>query len=348
MPPTPSQLEYRMPAEWELHSATWLAWPHNKSSWPGKIELIPDVYVQMVKALHEGEDVHINVNDQAMENKVHEKLFRSGCNMKHVFLHQFPNNDAWIRDHGPIFVTRSLQNKKELAVTDWDFNKWGGKYPPWDLDNIVPEKIAKYLGVPAFRSRMILEGGSIDVNGNGYLLTTESCLLNKNRNPGMTKPEIEEQLKQYLGVSHILWLGDGIIGDDTDGHVDDLSRFVNTNTILTVVEEDPRDENYKVLQDNLKRLSSMKDQDGKAFNIIPLPMPGPVVYQGERLPASYANFYIANKVVLVPTFKNLNDKKALETLQNLFSTRKVVGINATDLIWGLGAFHCLTQQQPAV
>jgi agmatine deiminase len=243
-------------------------------------------------------------------------------------------------------VSREYQGQHERAVVDWAYNAWGGKYPPYDLDDAVPERVAEFRGLPLFRPGIVLEGGSIEVNGRGTLLTTEACLLNPNRNPELSQAEINSYLREYLGVEKILWLGEGIVGDDTDGHIDDLARFINAITIVTVIEEDIDDANYPVLQENLRRLRMFRDQNDKLFRIVKLPMPGLVEYQGQRLPASYANFYIANQIVLVPTFRHPNDRKALEILQREFPDRRVIGIDATGLIWGLGSLHCLTQQEP--
>ncbi len=361
---TPIQLGYRMPAEWEPHQATWLSWPHKQASWPGKIHMVWPVYAQAVAALARSETVHINVDDAAMEAEAREFLRAAGASGD-IRFHHFPTNDAWCRDHGAIFVTRPETGERrrgptdsglpslvsrlrsDLAATDWGYNSWGDKYPPYDLDNLIPGRMAEYLGVPRFEGGMILEGGSIDVNGAGALLTSEACLLNPNRNPELSKAEIEQRLRDFLGVTQILWLGDGIVGDDTDGHIDDIARFVATDTIVTVVEEDPADENYAILQENLERLHAMRDLSGKPFKVITLPMPPAVVYEDQRLPASYANFYIANTVVLLPTFNHPNDERARATLQACFPNREVIGLDCTDVIWGLGAWHCLTQQVPA-
>ncbi len=334
---------YRLPAEWEPHEATWFAWPHNPETWPGRMRFIPPLWIEMIKPLHVHEAVHLCVNDAQMEEGVQAVLKRHDIG-RNVVIHKIPTNDAWIRDHGPIFVT----SPSGLAALDFIFNSWGRKYEPWDLDDVVPQKVAEYLKIPCIQPGIVLEGGSIDVNGKGALLTTEQCLLNKNRNLRLTKPEIEQTLKDYLGVTNILWLGDGIVGDDTDGHIDDLARFVNPTTVVTMVEEDPADENYRPLQDNLRRLEAMTDQDGRPLKVVKIPMPGPVFHEGQRLPASYANFYIANGVVLVPTYNHANDARALETLKRLFPGRRVVGINCTELVRGLGAIHCVTQQQPKV
>jgi agmatine deiminase len=344
---TPASLGYRMPAEWELHEATWLAWPHNLDTWPGKFDLVPDIYVEIVRALYTSEPVSICVNDA--EDAVETRLFlkRAGLDLSTVQFCEIPTNDTWARDHGPIFLTRSHEERRELAVVDWIFNSWGEKYGPWHLDDVVPQKVAKMLALPLFEPGIVLEGGSIDVNGRGTLLTTEACLLNPNRNPTLTREEIEAYLRAYLGVTKILWLGDGIVGDDTDGHIDDLARFVNPTTVVCALEDDPTDVNYALLRDNFERLQKMTDQDGRPLRVVPLCMPSPVIYDGNRLPASYANFYIANGVVLMPTYECANDKRAITTLQEIFPTRHVVGIPCTDLVWGLGAIHCITQQQPA-
>ena len=345
---SPAALGYRMPAEWEPHAATWLAWPHKEESWPGNFEPIPAVWVEMVRALYPGERVDILVNDAAMAAAVNDRLRAAQVPQHTVVLHEIPTDDAWMRDHGPTFVTRLRESRVELAVVDWVYNAWGGKYPPWDRDDAVPRHIAAALGMPLFEPGIVLEGGSIDVNGRGTVLTTEACLLNPNRNPHLDRAQIEQYLRDYLGVRHILWLGDGIVGDDTDGHVDDLARFVDPSTVVTAVEPDPRDDNYQRLRDNHARLRRMCDQDGRPLRVITVPMPAPVLYDGQRLPASYVNFYIGNAAVLVPTFDDANDAAALETLREVFPDRRVVGIGARALVWGLGAFHCVTQQQPAV
>ena len=345
---TPASLGYRMPAEWELHEATWLAWPHNLNTWPGKFDLVPDIYIEIVRALHTHETVHICVEDTEMVVQTRKLLKHEGLDLSAVRFYEIPTDDTWARDHGPIFLSRLYENKQELAITDWIFNSWGEKYGPWDLDDVVPQKIAKMFNLPLFEPGIVLEGGSIDVNGQGTLLTTEACLLNPNRNPTLTREEIEAYLRAYLGVTHILWLGDGIVGDDTDGHIDDLARFVNPTTVVCALEEDPTDVNYALLRENFERLQKMTDQDGRPLRVVPLCMPSPVDYDGTRLPASYANFYIANGIVLMPTYDCPNDKRAMATLHELFPSRQIVGIHCTDLVWGLGAIHCITQQQPAL
>jgi agmatine deiminase len=341
---TPAALGYRMPAEWEPHIATWLSWPRREGiSFPDSFDRVMPALRAMVAALIESEQVCINVCSGAHEAEARQVLH--GLPMERMSFHMIPTNEPWCRDHGPIFLTRDLDPK--LAIVDWDYNAWGNKYPPFDLDEIVPTRVADILKLPIFSPRMILEGGSIEVNGTGALLTTESCLLNRNRNPRLSRGDIKQRLRDYLGVREILWLGDGITGDDTDGHIDDLARFVSEHTVITVVEENRGDENYEPLQENLARLREMKI-DNREIDIITLPMPKEIMREGLRLPASYANFYIANCCVLVPTFADTADEPALSILRKLFPDRRVIGIDCRELIWGLGTFHCLTQQQPAV
>ena len=351
---TPAALGYRMPAEWEPHAATWLSWPRQEGiSFPESFDRVMPALRAMVEALVESEQVCINIFNGAHEAEALSVL--RGLPMERITFYRIPTNEPWCRDHGPIFLRRDRDPKSgngrirrgELAVLDWDYNAWGNKYPPFDLDEVVPTRVADILGVPVFYPRMILEGGSIEVNGAGELLTTESCLLNKNRNPNLSRDEIERRLRDFFGVSNILWLGDGIVGDDTDGHIDDLARFVSEWTVVTVVEEARDDENYEPLQENLARLREMRIGENN-LEVVTLPMPKKMVREGLRLPASYANFYIANTCVLVPTFADSADEKALSALRECFPTRRVVGIDCRELIWGLGAFHCLTQQQPAV
>lgn len=349
---TPAALGFRMPAEWEPHSATWLTWPHNRESWPGGFDAIPEIWVEIVRLLSPGEHVHVLVNDEEARDGVRRRLTAAGVAAASFSLHIVPSNDAWMRDHGPTFVTRQrgLVDRAEpaLGAIDWTYNAWGGKYPPFDLDAAIAREVARITGALRFEPGIVLEGGSIDVNGRGTVMTTEACLLNPNRNPHLGRAEIEGYLRDYLGVRQVLWLGEGIAGDDTDGHVDDLARFVDPATVVTVVEEDPADENYRVLRDNLRRLQSMCDQDGRALRVVELPMPAAIHREGRRLPASYANFYIANEVVLVPVFGDASDGRALGILRELFGSRRVCGIASRDLVWGLGAVHCITQQQPLV
>jgi agmatine deiminase len=341
---TPAALGYRMPAEWEPHAATWLSWPRREGiSFPDSFDRVMPTLRAMVEALIESEQVCINICNGAHEAEAREVL--RGLPMERISFQLVPTNEPWCRDHGPIFLTRNLDPK--LVALDWNYNAWGNKYPPFDLDEVAPTRVAEILGVPVFYPGMILEGGAIDVNGAGTLLTTESCLLNKNRNPSLSREEIEQCLRDYLGVREILWLGDGIAGDDTDGHIDDLARFVSESTVVTAVEENRDDENHEPLQRNLARLQAMKTGGRKLF-IVTLPMPKRIMREGLRLPATYANFYIANTCVLVPTFSDAADEAALSILGECFSNRRVIGIDCRELIWGLGAFHCLTQQQPAV
>jgi agmatine deiminase len=351
---TPAALGYRMPAEWEPHAATWLSWPRREGiSFPDSFDRVMPALRAMVEALVESEQVCINICNDVHEAEAREVL--RGLPVEQISFHWVPTNEPWCRDHGPIFLTRDTDPKSatgrirrgELAVVDWDYNAWGNKYPPFDLDEVAPTRVAEILDVPVFYPGMILEGGAIDVNGAGALLTTESCLLNKNRNPSLSRDEIEQHLRDYFGVRDILWLGDGIAGDDTDGHIDDLARFVSEKTVITVVEENRGDENYEPLQENLARLQAMKI-NGSAIEVITLPMPKKIMREGLRMPATYANFYIANTCVLVPTFADPADEAALSIVRECFPHRRVIGIDCRELIWGLGAFHCLTQQQPAV
>jgi agmatine deiminase len=333
-----------MPAEWEPHSATWLSWPRREGiSFPESFDRVLPALRAMVEVLIESEQVCINVCNGAHEAEARSVLRR--LPMERITFYRVPTDEPWCRDHGPIFLTRDREPR--LAVVDWDYNAWGNKYPPFDLDEVVPTRVAEILKLPVFYPRMILEGGSIDVNGSGALLTTESCLLNNNRNPDLSRDKIERRLRDYLGVRDILWLGNGIAGDDTDGHIDDLTRFVSERTVVTVVEENRDDENYEPLQENLAHLGEM-EIGGRTMDIITLPMPKKIVRQGLRLPASYANFYIANSCVLVPIFADPNDEAALSILGQCFPDRRVIGIDCRELIWGLGTFHCLTQQQPDV
>ncbi len=344
---TPTALGYRMPAEWEPHAATWLSWPRPDGiSFPDSYQRVQPALAKMVDALHDSEPVHINVCDVAHEASVRNAFLKHNTRHSHVTFHRIPINEPWCRDHGPIFVTRDAAPR--LAVIDWDYNAWGWKYPPFDDDDDVPTRVADTLGVPIHTPGMVLEGGSIDVNGTGTLLTTKSCLLNPNRNPDLSQAVIEQRLMDYLGVKKILWLGDGIEGDDTDGHIDDLTRFVDDSTVVTVVEEDEDDANYAPLKDNRALLDKMTTADGTELMVLEMPMPRKIARDGQRLPASYANFYIANKVVLLPTFCDAHDKWAVAVLTKAFPGRTVVPIDCRELIWGLGAFHCLTQQQPAV
>lgn len=344
---TPKELGYHFPAEWEKHSATWLSWPHKEASWPGKIESIYPIYSLFIKAVSEGETVCINVNDEAMKQAAIHHLTAAHVDLSKIKFFIHPTNDAWCRDHGPAFLINEKSDNRKVIV-DWGYNAWGGKYPPFDLDDIIPTKIAEHYNIPVFHPGIVMEGGSVEFNGKGTILTTTACLLNENRNPNLNQNQIEKYLLDFYGADHILWLAEGIIGDDTDGHIDDITRFVNSDTVVTVIEHNKSDENYHILKENLKLLSKMRLENGKQINVIEIPMPKPVIYEDQILPASYANFYISNHAVVVPIYRDLkNDEKALDIIQGCFLDRKVLGLDSTDIIWGLGSFHCLSQQEPA-
>jgi agmatine deiminase len=341
---TPLELGYRMPAEWEKHDAVWLAWPHDPTTFPSRVGKAEEIYVQIVKLIHEGECVNLFVKNNKMKNRATALFREAGVNFNKVCFFQFDYADVWFRDYGPTFI---VNQKRELAMVHWIFNSWGEKYHELLKDNQIPKIINQTMHLPYFEPEIVLEGGSIDVNGKGTVITTEQCLLNKNRNPSFNKKEIENLLKNYLSVSNVLWLKNGILGDDTDGHVDDLVRFVDPTTVVCAFEEDKNDENYVALKENYDLLLKFVDQDGEQLEIVKLPMPGQVSGEEKRLPASYTNFYIGNKTVLVPIFGHTNDQSALATLRELFPNRKVVGINCVDLVYGQGAIHCVTQQQPS-
>ncbi|MFC3199735.1 agmatine/peptidylarginine deiminase [Parapedobacter deserti] len=346
--PTPKDSGYFFPAEWHPHRATWLSWPHKEASWPGKLDAVYTPYCTFVKEVAAGEQVCINVADETMEALASAYLAAAGVNLVNIAFYHHPTNDAWCRDHGPAFLINPDADVKKVII-DWGYNAWGNKYPPYDQDDIVPTLVGKALGLPVYHPGIVMEGGSVDFNGAGTVLTSKSCLLNNNRNPHLTQRQIEAYLFEYYGVSQVLWLGDGIVGDDTDGHIDDITRFVNADTVVTAIEENTSDENHTILKDNLRLLKKMRLLNGKQLNIVELPMPKPVVYDGQRLPASYANFYIANAAVVVPTYRDdTNDRKALDILTGCFPDRRVIGIDSTDIIWGLGSWHCLSQQEPEV
>ena len=344
-----------MPAEWEPHAATWIAWPHNPEDWPGKFQPIPWVYAEIVRHLSRVEDVHILVNDHPAERRAAAMCKRGGANMARLHFHCWLTDRVWLRDSGPIFVKNP---SGDLSITNWHFNAWA-KYDNWRRDDQIPQHVARLYDMPEVRPevslaegrfhRLVLEGGSIDVNGAGTLITTEECLLSdvQQRNPGVTREQLERSFRDHLGINQTLWLHRGCAGDDTHGHVDDITRFVGPNRILTAVEPNTADVNHLPLAENLARLHAARNPQGKPFEIIHLPMPSPVVFEGQRLPASYANFYIANSLVLVPTFNDPNDRHALNIIANCFPDREIVGVHAVDLVWGLGTLHCLTQQQPA-
>jgi agmatine deiminase len=340
----PAELGFRMPAEWERQDAVWLSWPHNRRTWPGSFRPIPGIFAAVVTEISRREPVRINAA-APLQARARALLVRAGAEMANVTFYNHPTDDAWCRDHGPIFV-RSRRTG-EVALTDWSFNAWGGKYPH-GLDNAIPPRIGRALGLRRFENPMVLEGGSIDVNGKGLLLTTEACLLNPNRNPQLGRGDIERNLREYLGVRTIIWLGDGIVGDDTDGHVDDLTRFFREDGIVTAVEPRRRDANHRVLATNLERLRGLRTPSGSRFTIAELPMPEPCAYRGTRLPASYANFLIINDAVLVPSFRQpRRDRQAMEVIGACFPGREVVPLDCLELVRGLGTLHCLSQQQPA-
>jgi agmatine deiminase len=360
----PATLHYRMPAEWEPHATTWLAWPHNHADWPGKFDPIPWVYTEIIRNLACHERVELIVNSAPAEKQARKLLDRANALNNNVRFHRWPTNRGWLRDSGCIFVAESSGHKdreghdlsrapaRQLLATKFRFNAWA-KYSNWRYDNKIGIEMAVAAKAefifPYHRGKhIVLEGGSIDVNGQGTLLTTEECLLSKvqQRNPNMKRKDYEKLFAEYLAAPHVIWLGKGIQGDDTHGHVDDLTRFVSRDTVVTMVEPNPKDVNHKPLRDNLRRLQAARDQDGRPLNIVELPMPAPVVFEQRRLPASYANFYIANGLVLAPVFNDPNDRIALNTLAALFPTREIVPIYSGDLIWGLGTMHCMTQQQP--
>jgi|TARA_R110001599_G_scaffold8254_2_gene39974 agmatine deiminase len=335
-----------MPAEWKTHSATQLHWPSNRETWPDeRLQRVEKVYLNIIKSLSEFEQILLLVETSDVLSRV-LKLFKAeGIDDKQILIKVYPVNDVWARDCGPIFV----KDGNSFVITDWEYNAWGEKYPPWDSDNNIPEFISELFGIKKVSAKMVLEGGSIDVNGVGDLLTTESVLLNPNRNPGMSKDEIEQNLKKYLGVKNIIWLRSGLAGDDTDGHIDDLTRFLNEETVLTMVCEDKDDINYLALQENLKILKSAKLKSGKKLKIETLPLPktkieGTTVDGSEFVPASYANFYVANGCVLVPLYDEQYDQQALDLFKKYFPDREIIGIDCADLVWGQGSIHCITQQ----
>ena len=338
--PTAAELGYRMPAEWSPHAATWLSWPHRHKTWPGKFEPIPHVWADLVRTLAPFEPVNILAGGEAVMAEARRLVGQ----VSGVTLYDIRTNDAWCRDHGPTF----LASPQDLppALIDWQFNSWGQKYSPWDDDDRVPERIAALQGRRRVEPGIVLEGGAIDVNGCGTVLTTEQCLLNPNRNPGLPREEIERVLTDYLNVRHVIWLKEGIVGDDTDGHIDELARFVNPTTVVAALESEPEDDNFHALKVNFELLSQACDQDGRRLELIALPMPRPVYHAGKRLPASYCNFYLANGVAIVPQFDDPADAVAIEILTRLLPERKVIGLRAVDLVLGCGAFHCITQQEP--
>ncbi len=346
----PCDLGYRMPAEWSKHSATQLHWPSNIETWPGnRLKKVEEVYLDIIVPLHQYEPIILLHDLRLPENYLIEKLISRSVNLQDVTIQSLPINDVWARDCGPIFIQLQNESSKKVAITDWEYNAWGGKYPPYDSDNALPKWFSNHYDLPYFKTGMVLEGGSIETNGEGILLTTESVLLNPNRNPHLTKSQIEQMLFDYLGAEKIIWLKKGLAGDDTDGHIDDLSRFLNKNTILTMVTEDESDVNFSALQENLEILENAENQYGEPFQIVTLPLPqtrivDQTVDGSQFVPASYANFYIANGVVLVPLYDERYDEIALDLFREFFPDRDIIGIDCTDLVWGQGSIHCITQQ----
>lgn len=349
---SPSSMGFRMPAEWDPHEATWIAWPHNRTDWPGKFTTVQWVYGELVRKLTRGEIVRIIVNSDTHEAKARRVLSQVGVDLSRVEFFNFPTNRGWTRDFGPMFVKRD-HKLAEVAIVRFRFNAWA-KYKDWEKDDRVAERAARTLGSRIFRAQVngrdvVLEGGAIEVNGRGTLIATEECLLDQtvqSRNPALSRQEIESAVRDYLGATNVLWLGRGIEGDDTHGHVDDLCRFVNSNTVVICREENSSDYNHAVLEENIERLKSMRLENGAKIDVVTVPMPAPLFFNGQRLPASYANFYVANSTVLVPTFNDPKDRVALGILSELIPNRPVAGIHAVDLVWGLGTLHCMTQQQP--
>lgn len=346
MKKTPKELGYYFPAEWETHAATWLSFPHNLETWPKpKLEKIYPVFLQFIKLLSLHEEVHINVQNPEMKAWIEAELLKISADLSRVFCHLHPTNDAWCRDYGPAFLINPDLVEKKIIV-DWEFNAWGQKYPLYENDNRIPSLVADFLKIPIYKTQIVMEGGSLDFNGKGSVLTTKSCLLNPNRNRRLTGKQIEWALYDYYGIEQVLWLENGLAGDDTDGHIDNLARFVNEDTVITMIDEDKKSDNYHGLKANLDRLKQIRLLNGKPLNIIEIPMPPKIVEDGVILPGSYANFYIANGLVIVPIYQTKNDEKALEILEKCFPDREVIGLNSRDIIWGLGSFHCLTQQEP--
>ena len=335
---TPLSDGYHFPAEWEPHEATWLTWPHNDDSFPGKLESVYPSYMRFIAEIAKSEKVRINVPT------TFRTQFIRHCGLEHVEIFERESNDVWCRDHGPTFVVKEA-HVRQKAIVDWEFNAWGGKYP-YDADNLIAGAIAADFGIPVYRPGIVMEGGSVEFNGQGTLLTTKACLLHPNRNPHLSQQQIEQYLHDYYGVQQVIWLGDGIAGDDTDGHVDDITRFANAHTIITAIETDKNDVNYVPLQKNLRTLQRTRLLNGRQPDIVELPMPAPVTHNGQRLPASYANFYITNDAVIAPTFRCAQDDRALQILAACFPNRRIVGIDSTEIVWGFGSFHCLSQQEP--
>lgn len=338
----PIDQNFYFPAEWNIHESTWLSFPHNVDTWEHRLDKIYPAYFEFIRFISESETVNINVG--GLINKVELLLEQFKVDTNNVVLHDFITNDSWCRDHGPAVLINRFNN--ERIIVDWEYNAWGGKYPPYDSDNKVPSKIAEYLNLETVRPGIVMEGGSVEFNGNGTVMTSKACLLNKNRNPDLGQKDIEELLCKYYGQEQVLWINDGIVGDDTDGHIDDTVRFVSEEKVIAMIETNKNDENHRLLSENLSLLKGMRLINGKQLDIIEIQMPKPVIDSGERLPASYANFLITNKNVIVPTYNCIQDDVALRNIQDCFKERKVVGIDSREIIWGLGSFHCLSQQIP--
>ncbi|MFC5407889.1 agmatine/peptidylarginine deiminase [Larkinella bovis] len=343
----PAQNGFFFPAEWYPHVATWLSWPHTEASWSNeRQEQMFPAYIEFIRAISESEQVCINAHNETVIQTAKMRLLLAGVDLSKVTLLPHPTNDSWCRDHGPAFLINPVS--KEKMIVNWGYNAWGDKYPPYDRDDLIPVEIAHYRQLPYVNPGIVMEGGSVEFNGKGTVLTSRACLLNQNRNAHLTQAQIEQYLCDYYGVQQVLWVEEGIVGDDTDGHIDDTVRFVNEDTVMVATESNPNDENYPFLQDIHREVREMRLLNGKQLNIIELPMPDPVLSEGQRLPASYANFYITNGAVIVPTFRCKKDQTAIDILESCFPTRKVVGIDATEIVWGLGTFHCLSQQEPAI
>ncbi|MGA0555064.1 agmatine deiminase family protein [Larkinella sp. VNQ87] len=343
----PAQHGFYFPAEWHSHVATWLSWPHTEASWSNeRQELMFPAYIEFIRTISQSEQVCINAHNETVMQAAKMRLLLAGVDLSNVTLLPHPTNDSWCRDHGPAFLINPIS--KERMIVNWGYNAWGGKYPPYDRDDLIPVEIAHYRGLPYVNPGIVMEGGSVEFNGRGTVLTSRACLLNQNRNAHLTQAQIERFLCDYYGVEQVLWVEEGIVGDDTDGHIDDTVRFVNEDTVVVATETNPNDENYAFLEEIHRDLKAMRLPNGKQLNIVELPMPDPVISDDLRLPASYANFYISNGTVIVPTFRCAKDQTALDILERCFPDRKVVGIDATEIVWGLGTFHCLSQQEPAI
>ncbi len=338
----PKDEKFYFPAEWHPQEAMWLSWPINKDTWAHKMDLIYKPYCEFIKFVSIGQKVNISCSEKS--DFVRDTILKYNGTLNNIVLHAFKTNDSWCRDHGPAFLVNK-ENSKRMIV-DWEYNAWGGKYPPYNDDNNIPSKISNYLDLALVKPNIVMEGGSVEFNGLGTVLTSRSCLLNPNRNPHLNQGQIEAFLHNFYGAENVLWVNDGIVGDDTDGHIDDTVRFVNENTVICMVESNTKDENHEILKDNVSLLNKMRLENGKQLNVVEIEMPSPVFDQGERLPASYANFYISNEHVIVPIYNCKKDDIALDIISSQFKTRKVVGVDSTDIIWGLGSFHCLSQQEP--